>query len=78
MRTLDDILKRASRLSAEGRRRLVEELQAGIETDGGHEASWLAAMDAFLALGGTGRSDHTDVARSKQKHLAEIYSDKHE
>jgi hypothetical protein len=39
---------------------------------------WLAAMDAFLALGGTAHSDDADVSGDKYRHLAEIYADRHE
>ena len=78
MRTLADILKQARGLSTDERRRLVEEIEGDLGQESGDETSWLAAMDAFLALGGTGHSDYTDVSSDKYKHLAEIYADKHE
>ncbi len=80
MRTLDEILEQAKRLPPRERRLLIDELEESLPAEGTEEAepAWLAAMDAFLALGGTAHSDYTDVSSDKYKHLAEIYADKHE
>ncbi len=80
MRKLDEILEQTKRLSAHDRRLLIEELEREppAEEAGASEAAWLNAMDAFLALGGTGHSDDSDVSGDKYRHLADIYADKHE
>jgi hypothetical protein len=80
MRTVDEILEQAKRLSPRERRRLIDELEEGLPAEETEEAepAWLAAMDAFFAMGGTAHSDYTDVSSDKYRHLAEIYADKHE
>lgn len=78
MRTVDEILDQAKRLSARERRRVIDELEESLpaEEAGETEAVWLAAMDGWLALAGTGHSDHTDVSSDKYRHLGDIYADK--
>jgi hypothetical protein len=77
MRTVDEILAQASRLSAEERRKLIDTLEEGLtdEQPTDAEAGRLAALDRWLSRAGTGHSDFTDVARDKYKHLAASYSD---
>jgi hypothetical protein len=77
MRKLDDILKRASQLSAEERRKLVDSLEEGLA---GEEAARpnvvdVSAFERWLSLAGTGHSDSTDVSSDKYKHLAAVYAD---
>ena len=78
MRTLDEILELAKRLSGRDRRRLVEELEQSLPADEPDEpdTTRLAAMQRWLALAGTGHSDYTDVSADKYRHLAEVYADK--
>ncbi len=77
MRTIDEILQHASRLSPEERRKLVDSLEEGLadEQASDADASRLAALDRWIARAGSGHSDFTDVARDKYKHLAASYSD---
>ena len=77
MRSVDEILAQANRLSAEERRKLVETLEEGLadEQPADAEAVRLAALDRWIERAGTGHSDFTDVARDKYKHLAASYSD---
>jgi hypothetical protein len=72
MRTVDEILKQASGLSVEERRKLVDTLEEGLadEQAGDAEAARLAALDRWIARAGTGHSDFTDVARDKYKYFA--------
>jgi hypothetical protein len=74
------IAEQAKSLSVPERLRLISELEGslGLEEAEEREPFWLAAMDAFLALGGMAHSDDTDVSSDKYKHLAEVYADRHE
>lgn len=77
MRTVDEILKRASKLPPEERRKLVDSLEEGLadeqasSSDGAH----VSAFERWLSLAGTGHSDFTDVSGDKYKHLAAVYAD---
>ncbi len=79
MRTVEEILEQAKRLPPRERRRLIDELEESLPADEATEPepAWLAAMERWLALAGTGHSDYTDVSSDKYKHLADIYADKH-
>jgi hypothetical protein len=68
MRTVDEILAYASRLSAEERRKLVDTLEEGLVGEQAGDAE--AALDRWIARAGSGHSDFTDVARDKYKHFA--------
>ncbi|MBI2893249.1 MAG: hypothetical protein HYY06_06820 [Deltaproteobacteria bacterium] len=74
MRTVDEILEQAKRLSPREQRRLIDELEESLPVEETEEAepAWLAAMERWLALAGTGHSDYTDVSSDKYKHLAEL------
>ena len=75
MRTLDEILDQAKRLSGADRRRLIEELENnGRETPPDERRK--AAMKRWLARSGTGHSDFTDVSENKNRYLADIYATK--
>lgn len=76
MRTVDEILEHAKRLSLEDRRKLVENLEEDLIEATAEEARRLAALDRWLARAGSGHSAFTDVARDKYKHLAEVYAAK--
>jgi hypothetical protein len=77
MQTIEEILEQARSLSADERRRLVDALEQELENeDADSEAKRLAALDRWIARGGTGHSDHASVARNKYEHLAEVYADK--
>ncbi len=71
MDTVEEILDIAKQLPASERRRIVRELE---ETLTANDEQAGAAMDMFLALAGTGHSDHADVSSDKGKHLAEVYA----
>jgi hypothetical protein len=77
MRTVDDILRQATKLSIEERRkhRLA---RGGLADEQGsdREAARLAALDRWFSRAGTGHSDFSDVAGDKYKHLAAAYSDR--
>lgn len=70
MHTVQEILDVAKHLPASERRRIVHELEETL-ADEGHEGE---ALDMFLALAGTGHSEHSDVSSDKGKHLAEVYA----
>jgi len=72
MRKVDDILKRASRLSPEERQKLVDSLEEGLadEQAGSPDGPHRSALERWLSLAGTGHSDFTDVSSDKYKHLA--------
>jgi len=77
MRSVDDILKRASQLPPEERRKLIDWLEEGLADE---QASSLGAADEsvlerWLACAGTGHSDFTDVSSDKYKHLTAVYAD---
>jgi hypothetical protein len=86
MRAADDILRKAKRLPARERQRIVSALtrmdkatrkprrNRGTKAPVG-EARRIAAMEAFMKL--VGHSDFTDVSSNKYKHLGEIYADNH-
>lgn len=76
MQTLNEVLEAARRLSEDDRERLIEELEATLESHRIPEQQRQAAMEHMLSLAGTGHSDFTDVSSDKYKHLAEIYADK--
>jgi hypothetical protein len=78
MRTVDEILKQASQLSPEERRKLVDTLEEGLTDEQADpaEAARLAGLDRWIARAGTGHSDFTDVARDKYMHLAASYADR--
>ena len=80
MRTVNEIVEEAKRLTAADRRRLVVEMQKGLVSEevNGAQAQRLAALDAWIAKAGTGQASFTDVARDKYKHLADVYADRHE
>ena len=50
--------------------------EASERLEGIHENRRNAAMNEWLAMGGTGHSDATDVSENKSKHLAEVYKTK--
>jgi transposase len=72
MRSVDEILAQARRLSVEERRKLVETLEEGLadEQPTAAEAARLAALDRWIERAGTGHSDFTEVARDKYKQIA--------
>ena len=80
MRTINEIVEEAERLTASDRQRLVAEIQKGLVSEEANvaQAQRLAALDAWIAKAGTGQSSFTDVARDKYKHLAVVYADRHE
>ena len=77
MRSVDDILKRASQLPPEERRKLIDSLEEGLadEQAGSPEGAHSSAFERWLSLAGTGHSDFTDVSSDKYKHLAAVYAD---
>ena len=79
MRTIQEIVEEAKRLTILERRRLIAELQQALPMEEASKAETrLAALDAWIARAGSGQSAFTNVARDKYKHLAETYADKHE
>ena len=77
MRSVDDILKRASQLSPEERRKLIDSLEEGLadEQASSPGAADESVLERWLARAGTGHSDFTDVSSDKYKHLAAVYAD---
>ena len=70
--TVQEILDVAKQLPASERRRLVHEIEERLAAENDEPAH--EGIDMFLALAGTGHSEHTDVSSSKGKHLAEVYA----
>ena len=77
MRSVDDILKRASQLPPEERRKLIDSLEEGLadEQASSAGAAHESVLERWLARAGTGHSDFTDVSSDKYKHLAAVYAD---
>lgn len=77
MRTVEEIIEQARRLSAEDRRRLLDELEESLaeEESAQAKASAKGLYTRSLALAGTMHSDFTDVSTDKYKHLGEVYAD---
>jgi len=77
MRNVDNVLKRASRLSPEERRELVDSLEEGLadEQAASPETTHRFALERWLSLSGAGQSDFADVSSDKYKHLGAVYAD---
>jgi predicted transcriptional regulator len=76
MQTIDEILKQASALSREERRKLIDLLEEGLaDEQGGPEEARQAALHRWLARAGTGHSDFVDVSSDKYKHLGAVFAD---
>ena len=76
MRRAEEIFEQAKSLPDDERRRLIERLQESLKAKDPSSGQRLEAMKRWLAMAGTGHTDHTDVSTDKYKHLADIYADK--
>ena len=71
MQSIEKILELASKLGAEERQRLIDELGALHEAnDDSSTEDNKGPYSALLALAGTFHSDHTDLSTNKYEHLA--------
>jgi hypothetical protein len=77
MRSVDDILKRASQLPPEERRKLIDSLEEALadEQASSPGAADGSVLERWLARAGTGHSDFIDLSNDKYKHLAAVYAD---
>jgi hypothetical protein len=80
MRSIEDMIERAKRLSGKDRRRLLNALkpranQANGDTPRKGRASVAQPYGALLRLAGVAHVDRSDVASDKYQHLAAAYRD---
>ncbi|MBI3245456.1 MAG: hypothetical protein HYZ50_02980 [Deltaproteobacteria bacterium] len=79
MHTVEEITEEVKLLSPQERLHLMEKIDhLGRNEENVADETQLAALDTFLALAGTAETVDTDVSSDKYRHLAEIYSDRHE
>ncbi len=77
MRMVDDLLEQARRLPLQARRELRDRLDESLEEERpDEEKADEGPYASLLRSAGTAHSLAPDVARNKNKHLAEIYAGK--
>ncbi len=81
MSTIEDLIRRAKRLPADERHRLIRQLQVSLAKPAPRKPPKRKrrgpapkGLATFLALSGSAHSDYTDVSRNKGKHLADVYA----
>ena len=75
MRTVDELLEQAKRLPSQARRELRDRLDESLEEEPAEKADEGPYASLLKSAGGA-HSLSPDVARNKNKHLADIYAGK--